>query len=269
MRVVALLAVYNEERFISGCLAHLIRQGLSVYLIDNASTDRTVAIAERYAKRGLVGIETMPRDGVYRWKSILERKEHLAATLDGDWFLHVDADEIRLPPRSTSTLAGALADVDAAGYNAVNFLEFAFVPTREQPDHDHPKYLETMRWYYPFLPWHPSRLNAWKRQPNRVDLASSGGHAVHFPGLRMYPESFRMRHYLFLSAAHALEKWGRRVFDREEVASGWHAWRAKLGSSSITLPSQSELYEYISDDELNPSNPRTRHILDRLPDPGA
>ena len=56
IRVIALLASYNEERFIAG-------QGLQVYLIDNESTDNTVAIAERYAGRGLIRIETLPRAG--------------------------------------------------------------------------------------------------------------------------------------------------------------------------------------------------------------
>ena len=36
------------------------------------------------------------------------------------------------------------------GYNAVDFLEFTFVPTREHPDHDHPRYQETMRGTTPF-----------------------------------------------------------------------------------------------------------------------
>jgi hypothetical protein len=46
MRVVAILAAYNEERFIAGCLEHLIEQGVDAYLIDNESTDRTVDATE-------------------------------------------------------------------------------------------------------------------------------------------------------------------------------------------------------------------------------
>jgi len=67
VRVIALIAAYNEERFIAGCLEHLIAHGLNVYLIDNDSTDRTVKFAEPYLGRGLIGIEAIPRDGVYRW----------------------------------------------------------------------------------------------------------------------------------------------------------------------------------------------------------
>ena len=263
MRTTALMTVYNEERFIEGSLQHLIGQGLFVYLIDNSSTDRTAAIAERYLGRGLIDIETFPRDGIFHLKAILRREQELASTLDGDWFIHLDADEVRLPPRANRTLAEALEEVDAAGYNAVNFLEFTFVPTREHPDHDHPNFRETMQWYYPFLPSFPHRLNAWKRQGAPVDLESSGGHVVRFPGLRMYPESFRMRHYLFLSRAHAGEKWGRRIFDGEELRAGWHGFRARFDAARIQLPVESEMYHYTTDDELTPANPRLRHCIDQ------
>jgi glycosyltransferase involved in cell wall biosynthesis len=260
-RVVALLATYNEERFITNCLEHLIRHGVEVYLIDNCSTDRTIAIAERYLGRGLIDIETFPRaEGVYKWRSILERKEQLAATLEADWFMHADADEVRLPPRSTHSLAQTLTEVEAQGYNAVNFLEFTFVPTREEPDHDHPRFWQTMRWYYPFLPRFPHRLNAWKRQPERVNLAQSGGHRIRFPGLQMYPESFKMRHYLFLSVPHAIAKYVERNYDPAEVQKGWHGWRATLLGEKIELPLKEELRFYTSDGELDPSNPRKRHI---------
>src|SRR5262245_28385011 len=162
MRVIALLATYNEERFIANCLEHLIGQGVDAYLMDNDSTDRTVAIARRYLRRGLVEVERLPRDGVFRVTAQLKRKEELAATLEADWFVHCDADEIRASAHPGQTLAEALAEVDAQGYNAVNFQEYTFTPTQEAPDHDHPNYRRTMRWYYPFSPRFPHRLNAWK-----------------------------------------------------------------------------------------------------------
>jgi hypothetical protein len=34
--------------------------------------------------------------------------------------------------------------------------------------------------------------NAWKRQPEKVDLAGRGGHRVRSQGLDMYPEVFKM-----------------------------------------------------------------------------
>jgi glycosyltransferase involved in cell wall biosynthesis len=261
MRVVAILATYNEERFIAPCLENLFRQGIQAYLIDNVSTDQTVAIARRHLGRGLLGVENFPREGVNRWSSILRRKEPLAATIEADWFMHVDADEIYPSPRPGTTLAEILAEVDGRGYNAVNFVQCNFIPTIEAPEHDHPQFVETMRWYYPFMPAFPNLIRAWKRQPVAVELAWSGGHLVNFPGRRLYPQTLPMRHHLFLSVPHAIRKYVLKHFDSAEVQKGWHGWRATLKPDMIKLPSQAEMNTYVSDDQLDASNPHTRHCF--------
>jgi glycosyltransferase involved in cell wall biosynthesis len=261
VRIVAIIAAYNEEKLIGASLEHLVRQGICAYLIDNGSADRTVAIAERYRGRGLIGIESLPRKGLFSLRAQLERKERLAAELDADWLIHQDVDEFRVTPQRRRSLADALAEADHAGFNAVNFLEFTFVPTRESPDHEHPHFIETMRWYYPFLPRFPHRLTAWKRQDHPVQLSSSAGHRVGFPGLRMAPASLAMRHYLCLSARHALNKFVGRRYDPSEVTAGWHRWRASLTAERLVFPSQRDLRTYVSDDRLDGSSPDTRHRL--------
>lgn len=265
MRVIALLMVHNEERFIGNCLDHLLRQGVEVYLIDHGSTDETPAIARRYLHHGLFGMEYMAHDGVFSLCRQLERKEQLAARLPADWFIHVDADEVRLPPQPGQSLQDALAQADDAGYNAVNFMEFAFTPTREHPHHDHGDYERTMRWYYPFGQEYPHRLNAWKKQASKVSLTPTGGHQVQFPGLRKYPIDFLMRHYLFLSAEHAVEKYVRRRYDPREVTQlGWHGWRARMRKCDLRLPSCGQLRAYGTDQELDWSGARQAHWLVEL-----
>ena len=261
MRILALLAAYNEERFIAACLEHLFRHGIQAYLLDNCSTDATVSIAERYLGRGLIGIETLERKGTSDLALRLRTKERLSAELDADWFMHMDLDEFRLPPRGYDKLADAIQAVDAEGYNAVNFLELTFIPTREAPGHDHSQFLDTMRWYYPFLPSFPHRLNVWKRQPVPIDLANSAGHKVNFPGLRMYPESFLMRHYQFLSAGHAFRKYAQIDFEPSALKGGWHGWRADITHEMIALPSEAELRRYTLDDKLSSTHPRKQHYL--------
>jgi glycosyltransferase involved in cell wall biosynthesis len=261
VRVLALIASHNEERFIGGCIEHLSRHGVETYLIDDGSTDRTVEIAEGYRGRGLIGLERRARDGIFRLRDILQRKEELASSLDADWFVHHDADEIRVSPRSDTTLGEALAEVDRQGYNAVNFIEFTYLPTREASDHDHPRFRDTMRWYYPFLPRPLHQVKAWKRQPRRVRLADSGGHLADFPGLAVYPVSFPMKHYQFLSAEHAIEKYVRRVYDPESLAMGWHGGRATLRPEDIVLPAQADLREYVDDAHLDPTDPWKTHWL--------
>jgi glycosyltransferase involved in cell wall biosynthesis len=260
VRVVAIIAAHDEERMMGACLEHLFEQGVRAYLIDHGSTDRTTAVAERYLGRGLIGIETVPHEGTFRLRAQLERKERLAAELDADWLIHQDVDEFRIS-RGRRRLVEALAEVDRSGFNAVNFLEFAFIPTRESPDHDHVHFTRTMRWYYPFLPQFPHRLNAWKRQEEPVRLAWSGGHRVSFPDLRMAPGSLGIRHYLCLSASHALRKFSGRRYEPAELAAGWHRWRASLTPERLILPSKRELRTYVSDDRLDASNARRRHLM--------
>jgi len=263
MRIVAILASYNERRFIGGCLDHLHAQGVETYLIDNCSEDETVAIAERRLGNGLIGVERFPRDGVYDWRALLRRKEQLASALDADWLIHADPDEIRLPPPGGETLAESLRAVDREGYNAVNFFELTFVPTREAPDHDHPDFQRTLRTYYPFCPQSQHKIAAWKATAAPApSIAADGGHRVDFPGRRTYGVSFPMKHYLFLSVPHAVEKYVRRSYAAAEVESGWHGWRARVEEADIRLPSESELRVLRSDEDLDCSEPRRCHIID-------
>lgn len=266
MRVVALIAAHNERRFIDACLRHLERHGVGAYLIDNCSTDNTMELARRWLDRNLIGIESYSRDeGVYDWRGLLARKQELARELaaqrEADWVIHLDPDEVRLPPPGERTLADALASADRAGYNAVDFREFTFMPSREEPDHDHAEYAQTLRTYYPFAPCDTNQLNAWKAA-EAVEL-TGGGHTVRFPGLKVCPERFPMKHYLFLSVPHAIEKYVERRYDEDEVAGGWHGWRANLTADDIRLPSADELRISRSDGDLDPSDPRKSHYIDK------
>ena len=258
MKIIALLAAYNEERFIRNCLENYNYQGIEVYLIDNESTDNTVKIAQEYLGKGLLNIETIEKTELHQIEPILNRKAELALELDADWFICADIDEIRIPGNSYTNLINAIIEVDKHGYNAINFLEFTFIPTLEEPDHDHDNYMETMKWYYPFLPKFPHRLTTWKKQKDPVKLTS---HRVSFPELKMYPESFKMKHYLYLSLDHAIRKFGSRKYPKEALKKGWHVKRAKFNPAKISLVSNNLLREYTTDNELDPSNPRKTHFL--------
>lgn len=261
MRVVALLSTHNDERFIGASLEHLFREGVQAYLIDNCSTDRTLRMAEKYIGKGLIGITRPFINKAADPQALLRCKEQFVATLEADWFINLEPGEIALPPRSSGTLVEALSRADCAGYNAVNFIEFAFVPIRESPDHDHPDFQTTMRWYYTFYPGFPHKVCAWKRQAAPVDLTWSGGHRVWFKGLRLYPKSFLMRRYIFLSVAHAKRKFGHNSRP-DSPRAAWQNWqpsRRDLESGALKLSPKSELRCYVSDDQLDASNPLSQH----------
>ena len=62
----------------------------------------------------------------------------------------------------------------------------------------------------------------------------------------------------------AIEKYVERNYDRDEVESGWHGWRATLTPEDIHLPSESELHVTRSDDDLNSSGARKTHCIEEL-----
>jgi GT2 family glycosyltransferase len=262
-RVIAIVAARNEERFIEACLEHYIRQGVEVYLIDNGSTDLTVPIAQRYLGRGLIEIEDLPFGGVFSQNQIDRRKEQVAAGLDADWFIYSDADEFRFSPHPGLSLAEGLAVAESAGYNAVNFLEFVFIPTEESPCHDHERFQETMTSYYLFLQHCPFRINAWQRQSGPLQL---NPHRVLFSGMRLCPDSFVMKHYQFLSVDHAVEKYGPRRHDPAELRSGMHGgfknWREQYNGWSFPLPRMSWLKQFRGDGQWDASAPWARHYLE-------
>jgi hypothetical protein len=269
LRVVAILQTYNERRFVAPCIEHLNHQGVLVYVIDNESTDGTPDIDEQYLGRGVIGIEQLPRLGVWDLVRQLERKQELASSLDADWFMHVDADEIHETPDRRTTLAEAFGDAEARGFDAVNFLEFAFVPTVESPDHDHREFVKTMRWYHPVVYMYPHRLNAWKRQDQPVDLVSSDGHVVAFPGLRMSPRILHMRHYLFLSVEHACEKYDREFEPIRKAAMLGSHWRVGFNAARIVLPSEKQLRQLVPGEPLDRSEPTRGQIAIRMDSAGV
>jgi hypothetical protein len=248
--VIALLAVRNESTYMDRCISHLVSQGIDVYVIDNESTDNTVEIAQKWVGQGVIGIETLPYEGFYDWRGILERKAELAASLEADWFIHHDADEIRQSPRDDETLKEAILRLDAQGYNAIDFHEFVFLP---RDDDDEPvapgDYVERLNLGYYFAPTPDHRVNAWKKTDQPPDLVTHAGHQVLFHGRSMAPEKLILRHYPCVSAAHLRKKYGlERVYSEYEVNDlKWHGERAHYRPEAGWWPSADQLIDPHSD----------------------
>jgi len=97
LTVTAIVATYNEEDVIGVVLADLLGQGVHVHLLDQGSTDGTVAEAQALQGRGDLRIERLDGDD-FSLTRIIRRKEALAAELDTDWVVNADADEFRESP---------------------------------------------------------------------------------------------------------------------------------------------------------------------------
>lgn len=234
-RVVALVGAYNEEGVIVPFLEHTLSQGVDVLLLDNWSTDRTAERAARFLGRGLTRIVRFPDGGpspTHDWHAMLQRKAELAAAIDADWFVHLDPDEIRESPWPGVRLREALHRVDREGFNAVDHTCLVFHPTGGGYRDDRPLQPQFTHCEFGTRPAHFRQVKAWKRQPAPVDCASSGGHQARFPGRRVYPFKFLLRHYPILSQEHGERKVFRDRLPRFSPALrqiGWHKQYDGLG----------------------------------------
>jgi hypothetical protein len=255
--VVALIAAFNEGDIIGQVIEHLASEGVDVYLLDDGSTDDTVRVAETYVGRGVIGIERLaPANGgaegsvkPFDWTAILRRKEALARSLAAGWFIHHDADEFRESPWPHVTLAEALSEVDARGYNAVDFQLFNFWPTTAHPEGGR-DVRQSLPEYEPGETWNRTQVKCWKNLGVPVDLAASGGHDVQFAGRTVCPIRFVLRHYPIRSEAHGR----RKVLDERlprflpaERERGWHVQYEGLthGGGFLRDPQSLRVYDSV------------------------
>jgi len=261
VNITAIVAVRNEAAYIARFCEHLAQHGATFVIIDNESTDETVSIARTFRNRGLVDIVAHPYPGYYDWTGLLRQKEHIARTLDSDWFLHLDADEIPEPPERGDSLRECVTRVDAEDCNIINFDEFVFLPTANDELNHGQDYVAGLPHYYFFEPQPLRLMRGWKKN-TAIDLSTSGGHQAMFPDQRLYPRNFVLRHYIALSRSHLVEKYVRqRRYAEVELARGWHAARSQLTENNIRWPSGDELLDIRVDGGWDRSKPRRRHLF--------
>ena len=251
--VMALIAAYNEADIIALVIGDLVEEGVSVYLLDHGSTDGTVQEAQRHLGHGLVRIESLPApdDGgrVPAWEQVLRRKEELAASLDADWFIHHDADEFRESPWPDLRLREAIQRVDAQGYDAIDFELLNFRPTHDS-FRAGTDVREAFPYYEPGEAFDRPQIRCWKKGPQRVDLVTFGGHKPLFPGRRVFPLRFLLRHYPIRSQAHGERKVFRERKTRfaAERAQQWHIQydRLREGDSFLRDPAALTRYDPVA-----------------------
>ena len=223
VKVLAIICAYNEADIIGWTVRHLRVQGCDVLVIDCASTDDTAWVAAAAGAR----IEAYGPPPV-SWHALLRRVEQIAAASDADWIIHCDADEIRyatfgLRGPAAQTLAEGFGTVQIFGCNAVDHQVVTFHPTDNGYDgsQDPEEYFRYCS--HDSLNQRIGQVKAW-RNVGAVDLATSGGHQVQFPGRHVYPVKWLSKHYPIRSQQHG----ERKVFrerawkDPAEGRTEWH-----------------------------------------------
>jgi hypothetical protein len=146
--------------------------------------------------------------------------------LESDWFINQDADEFRESPWLHLDLLQGIRQVDALGYNAIDFEVLNFWPTHDR-FRSRDDVREAFRFYEPGGPFDRLQIRCWKKLRAPFDLVTSGGHEVVFEGRKVFPLRFLLRHYPIRSQAHG----ERKVFAERRPrfdppsARGWRTGR--------------------------------------------
>jgi glycosyltransferase involved in cell wall biosynthesis len=86
MKIITVLAVRNEQIYLANSLRHLIDNGISFALFDNASTDRTRQIILREEFRShLVSVKDISFDSTFDLTRQLAAKIAFVQSSDADW----------------------------------------------------------------------------------------------------------------------------------------------------------------------------------------
>jgi len=233
VNVAAMIHVFNEQDILTEVVRHLNANGIEVHIFDNWSTDGSFELANSLKLDGLcANVHRFPSkpSAEYEWHRQLLYTAEYAASLDAQWIMHHDADELRYSPWPRISLAEAFAHIDNLGYNAVDFTVIDFRFLRSAPEAS-PPYENSLNWFeFGRRPGHFYQVKAWKNNHYPVDLASSGGHEAKFNDQRIFPLKFLMKHYPIRSRSQAEKKiYIDRLprMRREQHEKGWHTQYAQ------------------------------------------
>ncbi|MEA2951305.1 MAG: hypothetical protein QOJ96_825 [Alphaproteobacteria bacterium] len=250
IRVIAALVVRNERPYMGNCLRHLIENGIDYVIVDNGSTDETTELLQQpYFAKHLIDYRTHPYQGYMDWEGLMLARQAAADAIDTDWILYVSADEIMHSYNADETLSAAIERADADGFDVIDFNEFVFLPIEMDymPDREGSQLL---RHYY-FFEDHRPRLMRARKKRLQVSHLEHGGHVLSGAPIRLSPETFALRHYMFRNQTHAFEKYARRVYAAEEVARGWHWHGLQHPVANFTFPPADQLESLASPGDRN------------------
>jgi glycosyltransferase involved in cell wall biosynthesis len=263
LRIAAFIAVRNGADHLRRTLPHLARNGIDAVVIDNQSSDGVREIVDQHNRSGRVAaLEELAFDGRFDLSRQLEAKARLIEASSADWVIHLDVDEMPHSCQDGESLAAAIGRADAAGYNAINFEEFVFLPVglpaAAMEPHGH-SYFPFSHYYF-YEPHELRLVRAWRRDGGFSNIPD-GGHRLTGNNLRVSPENLVLRHYLFLSQDHAYRKYRQRRYSEDELARGWHGNRVDVSRRQLLFPSTKELHALRRVDQhaLDRSRPRTQH----------
>jgi len=255
MRIVAFIQMYNEvtKGNLERCLINCKQWADDIVIYDDASTDNSVEVASKYTKYIIKGV-------VNNFNKELEHKQQLleyALTLDPDWIMWMDCDEILDRNGTVGGLRilaenGLKADTDAYSFHETNLWRSE---TYYRVDTMFDK-----GWF----------VRLWKVSPGMEFLIEPGLHNVLFPKTinqhKIIKSDIRVMHYGFADYKYTLEHigatpkegWNKDTFKKLAPAN-WIVNETKCACHKIPIEWFPE--ENIPDDKWEKPMPRTIESL--------
>jgi len=124
MKIIAFIAVYNEEEIIKKCVENAKEQELDVLVLDNGCTDKTIEIVKS------LGIPVFEyKTEKYNVFELNKQAILQAKKIGCDWYVEKDADEMFETYDKKITIKEAVIKADREGYNCMRFDMYEFWPT--------------------------------------------------------------------------------------------------------------------------------------------
>lgn len=167
-KVCAIMHVHNKADILETAIRHLLSQEADIYLVDNGSDDGSYEIMEKCK-------EKYPDHVFVKYFSVVEKKdictEQIAMETDYNWYIHFEADEMRVGPWINKNLRETLYYVDQLGFNLMEDIVF---------DYKLPKSSECQR-------------RIWKKS-NSLRLTNSEKPVITLENPMIFPLCFMTRH---------------------------------------------------------------------------
>lgn len=246
----AIVTLYNDKDIIDQVIKHLLSQGIAVHIVDNWSSDGSFELVRSLASNNQhLSFERYPKikPKYYQWGDLLKRVEEIAKEGSFEWYIHYDADELRISPWPEVSLVEAVSFVDSLGYNALDFTILDFRPIKD--GFDGSQKIESFIEYFEFgrRPGHFQQIKAWKNTGQEVDISSTGGHEAVFAGRKIYPLKFITKHYPLRSNAQARRKIFEERLPRispQEKKKGWHIQYNKFSQKDDFIWPKTKLIKF-------------------------
>ena len=247
-KVLSIVHFYNELDVLKKTTEYLLAEGIDVYLVDNWSTDGSYEMAESLAKKnpGRVYVDRFPalcQSNYFDWHSQLEYTEEISKKLDYNWFIHYDADEMRVSPWKDKSLRDAIYYIDCLGYNLIDNTVIDFRITDENSDSI---FMKDVWFEFGNKPGHFKQVKTWKKT-DEIDIKTSGGHIAVIDNPRIFPLKILNRHYPLRSKVQAEKKVfhdRKPRFVKEQKERGWHSQYNCIKKDTDFIYDKNQLYKW-------------------------